>query len=136
LNYENLSRQELGQRLREIFETRVYRYVFVTADLGVPFGEVVDVIDTAKEEADYVAIVTPQLSKQALSRRLLDPIPGRCSQVGMLRPSADGPEAVFLKRFLGQRHLTGSYERKFVRLQVLFFERDNLGNRRRAARHR
>jgi hypothetical protein len=97
LNYENLSRQELGQRLREIFETRVYRYVFVTADLGVPFGEVVDVIDTAKEEADYVAIVTPQLSKQALSRRRLDPIPDRCSQVGMLRPSADGPEAVFLK---------------------------------------
>jgi hypothetical protein len=65
LNNQNQKREELGRRLEDIFTTRALRYVFVTSDPNVPFGEVVEVIDIAAKRVDYVAIVTPSVMKQA-----------------------------------------------------------------------
>ena len=65
LNSENQKREELGRRLEDIFRTRVVRYVFVTGDPSVTFGEVAEVIDIAAKHADYVAIATPSVMKKA-----------------------------------------------------------------------
>jgi biopolymer transport protein ExbD len=65
VNSENQTRDELGRRLEGIFRTRFYRYVFVTGDPNVPFGEVAEVIDIASKQVDYVAILTPSVMKKA-----------------------------------------------------------------------
>jgi len=65
LDSKNQKRDELGQRLQDIFRTRAYRYVFVTGDPDTSFGEVAEVIDTASKQVDFVAILTPALIKRA-----------------------------------------------------------------------
>ena len=65
LNYENQKRDELEQRLEEIFRTRAYRYVFVMGDPNVPFGDVAEVIDTASKQVDYVALLTQSVLERA-----------------------------------------------------------------------
>jgi biopolymer transport protein ExbD len=65
LNGENQKRGELGHRLQDIFRTRAYRYVFVTGDPNVSFGEVAEVIDIASTQVDFVAILTPSVLRKA-----------------------------------------------------------------------
>lgn len=65
LNGENQKRNELGHRLQDIFRTRAYRYVFVTGDPNVSFGEVAEVIDIASTQVDFVAILTPSVLRKA-----------------------------------------------------------------------
>jgi biopolymer transport protein ExbD len=65
LNSENQKRDELGHRLHDIFRTRAYRYVFVTGDPNVSFGEVAEVIEIASTQVDFVAILTPSVLRKA-----------------------------------------------------------------------
>ncbi len=65
LNGENQKRDDLGHRLQDIFRTRAYRYVFVTGDPNVSFGEVAEVIDIASSQVDFVAILTPSVLRKA-----------------------------------------------------------------------
>src|SRR5581483_10197285 len=68
LNGEDQKRDELERRLKDIFKTRVYRYVYVIGDPNVSFGEVAEVIGIAAKQADYVSIVIPSVMKQATYR--------------------------------------------------------------------
>lgn len=65
LNGENQRREDLGPRLEDIFRSRYYRYVFVRGGPNVSFGEVAEVIEIAARQVDYVAIVTPSVTRQA-----------------------------------------------------------------------
>ncbi|HYV75942.1 MAG TPA: hypothetical protein VFB24_16940 [Candidatus Binatia bacterium] len=60
-----LQREELERRLEQIFKTRVYRYIFLTSDPDLPFGEVAQVIDSAAKQVDYVSILTPSVMNEA-----------------------------------------------------------------------
>jgi hypothetical protein len=76
MNSENQRRDELGQRLEDMFRTRYYRYVFIKGDPNVSFGEVAEVIDIASKEVDFVAILTPSVIRKATSHEdgtCLDP---------------------------------------------------------------
>jgi hypothetical protein len=76
LNRRDQKREELGRRLDDIFRTRFYKYVFVTADPDARFRDVADVIAIAAEKVDYVAIVTPSVMTKATYREdgtCLDP---------------------------------------------------------------
>jgi hypothetical protein len=42
-----------------------YRYVFVTGDSNVPFGDVAEVIGMASKQVDYVSLLTPFVLKRA-----------------------------------------------------------------------
>ena len=68
LNSENERRDGLASRLEDIFKTRAYRYVFVTGDPNVSFGEVTKVSDIALKQVDYVAILTPSVISRATYR--------------------------------------------------------------------
>src|SRR5579871_2938844 len=48
INQDDVSWNDLGNRLTEIFKTRAERVMFVKADDDVPFQEVAQVIDVAK----------------------------------------------------------------------------------------
>ena len=79
INVEDVKREDLNRRLEEIFKTLAYRYVFLTADLDLPFGEVAQVIDSAAKQIDYIAILTPSILNQARGGSLfcIDPnLPG------------------------------------------------------------
>jgi biopolymer transport protein ExbD len=65
INVEDVKREDLDRRLEEISKTRAYRYVFLTADPDLPFEEVVQVIDSAAKQIDYIAILTPSILNQA-----------------------------------------------------------------------
>jgi biopolymer transport protein ExbD len=67
INTEEISQEALRTRLADVFKTRVYRYVYVTADSDVPFRDVAEVIDLALMEMDYVSIATPSILRPALS---------------------------------------------------------------------
>ena len=49
------------ERLARLFRTRTLRYVYLSADGDVPFGDVAHIIDEALREADFVSLFTPQL---------------------------------------------------------------------------
>jgi biopolymer transport protein ExbD len=68
-----LQRQELERRLEAIFKTRVYRYVLVTAEPGLQFGDVAEVIDQSAKQVDHVVLVTPSVMSQLAART-----PGVC----------------------------------------------------------
>ena len=75
INLEDVNREDLNRRLEEIFKTRAYRFVFLTADLDLPFGEVAQVIDSAATQIDYIAVLTPSILNQVRGGSLfcLDP---------------------------------------------------------------
>jgi biopolymer transport protein ExbD len=64
INVEDVKREDFNRRLEEIFRTRAYRFVFLTADLDLPFGEVAQVIDSGANQIDYIAILTPSILNQ------------------------------------------------------------------------
>ncbi len=63
LNSETLERGGLENRLKEVFATRAERLLFVKGDPDVDFGEVAQIIDMARTQADYVALITPSIEK-------------------------------------------------------------------------
>ena len=63
INSESLPRELLDRRLKEIFRTRVYRYVFIIGDPAAAFGDVADVIDIAAKQVDHVTVLTPTVAK-------------------------------------------------------------------------
>lgn len=65
LNSEKLKRDDLKSRLHEIFQTMAERVLFVKGDPGLPFQKVLEVIDIARTEVDYVALLTPYVEKEA-----------------------------------------------------------------------
>ena len=65
LRSEDLKREQLGRRLDEIFQTRVYRYVYVMGQSDVTFGEVAAEIDIASRHSDYVVLIPPSILKRA-----------------------------------------------------------------------
>ena len=64
LNMENVDRDGLQGRLREIFATRAERVLFVKGDSDLDFGEVAQVIDIARTHADYIGLLTPSVEKE------------------------------------------------------------------------
>lgn len=64
INSEDVERQNLGTRLEQIFRIRVYRVVFVAGDPGLPFSEIIQVIDVAAKPLDYVALLAPSVLNQ------------------------------------------------------------------------
>jgi biopolymer transport protein ExbD len=61
INGETVSNEHLADRLREIYQLRVERVLFVKADPDAGFQELVNVIDVAKGSVPnlYVALLTP-----------------------------------------------------------------------------
>jgi biopolymer transport protein ExbD len=59
-----LPTQDLERRLEMIFRTRVYRYVLVTAEPGLRFGDVAEIIDRSAKQVDQVVLVTPSVDNQ------------------------------------------------------------------------
>ena len=57
---------ELENRLRDIFETRKEKTMFIVGDPSVRYGEIVDIIDAAKGAGvDKVGIVTLGMRQEA-----------------------------------------------------------------------
>jgi biopolymer transport protein ExbD len=73
LDNEPVQAQELEGRLEAIFRTRVYRYVFVTGEPGLQFGDVADIIDRSAKQVDQVVLVTPSVMSHLAARS-----PGVC----------------------------------------------------------
>ncbi len=63
INQDDVSWNDLGNRLTEIFKTRAERVMFVKADDDVPFQEVAQVIDVAKgtQVVDKVGLITAKI---------------------------------------------------------------------------
>lgn len=68
-----LPTRELERSLEAIFRTRVYRYVLVTAEPGLQFGDVAEIIDRSAKQVDHVVLVTPSVMSQFRERT-----PGVC----------------------------------------------------------
>jgi biopolymer transport protein TolR len=56
---QDVKRNELAQRLEEVFGTRSERLLFVKADSNLPFQSVAEVIDISKPHVSFVALLTP-----------------------------------------------------------------------------
>jgi biopolymer transport protein ExbD len=61
LNVEDVRRDQLGDRLQELFEPRAERLLFVKAEGDVTFQEVAEVIDIAEQYVDHVGLLTPTI---------------------------------------------------------------------------
>lgn len=68
LNMENVDRDGLQNRLREVFATRAERLLFVKGDPDVEFSEVAQIIDIARTQVDYVALLTPSIEREMSDR--------------------------------------------------------------------
>ena len=64
VNHQPISLQELESRLRDIFETRKEKTMFIAADGGLRYGEIIQVIDAAKGAGvEKVGIVTEEMRR-------------------------------------------------------------------------
>lgn len=82
LNHEEVKRDQLERRLKEIFGRRVERILFLQADAELPFQDVVNVISTAQTQVEYVALITPSVAAQSgfcLTVPIDPPLPPRGS---------------------------------------------------------
>jgi biopolymer transport protein ExbD len=62
INQDDVTEQQLGERLEEIFKTRAERVVFVKADGSLEFRDVARVIDIAKgAQIDKVGLMTKKV---------------------------------------------------------------------------
>lgn len=65
VNNQDVTLAQLGARLRDIFETRSDKTMFVAAAGSLRYGEIIDVIDAAKSAGvEKIGIVT-ELMRQA-----------------------------------------------------------------------
>jgi len=62
INQEAVTKENLGQRLTEIFKTRNERTMFVQGDNALPFNSVVEVIDIARGAGvDKIGLITEKI---------------------------------------------------------------------------
>jgi biopolymer transport protein TolR len=65
LNKEEVSRSELGSRLREIYRARTDKTMWLLGAGTLRYGDIVDVIDTAKGAGvERVGVITPEMRKR------------------------------------------------------------------------
>jgi len=61
INRQGIARDELPMRLRDIFETRADKSLFVRADQGLRYAQVIEVLDIARGNGvERVGIVPPR----------------------------------------------------------------------------
>ncbi len=60
INFEDVTRRELGARLKEIYETRAERMIYLTAEPDAPFEDVADVSGIAQKYVDNIMLITPR----------------------------------------------------------------------------
>lgn len=72
---KELRREELGARLHGIFRTRAERVLYVNAETGVAFQDVVEIIEIAGEFVDYVGLLTPSVKTRPGFCFAISPIP-------------------------------------------------------------
>ena len=66
INKQPVTAAELPERLREIFEERKEKTMFIVADGGLPYADIIYVIDTAKGAGvEKVGIVTEGMRREA-----------------------------------------------------------------------
>src|SRR5262245_60892811 len=66
INHQDVSLQELEERLRTIFEERKDKTMFISGDGALRYGDIVNVIDAAKGAGvEKVGIVTEGMRKSA-----------------------------------------------------------------------
>ena len=66
VNKQYVTLRELGNRLRDIFEQRKDKTMFIAADGRLPYGDIVEVIDAAKGAGvEKVGIVTEGMRRAA-----------------------------------------------------------------------
>jgi biopolymer transport protein TolR len=64
INHQPVNMQELESKLRDIFETRKEKTMFIAADGGVRYGEIIQIIDAAKGAGiEKVGIVTEEMRR-------------------------------------------------------------------------
>ena len=64
INHQPVGVNELESRLRDIFETRKDKKMFIAADGGLRYGEIIQVIDAAKGAGvEKVGIVTEEMRR-------------------------------------------------------------------------
>ena len=64
INHQPVTMQELESRLRDIFETRAVKTMFIAGDGGLRYGEIIAVIDAAKgARVEKVGIVTEEMRR-------------------------------------------------------------------------
>ena len=64
INHQPVTMNDLESRLRDIFETRKEKTMFIAADGGVRYGEIIQIIDAAKGAGiDKVGIVTEEMRR-------------------------------------------------------------------------
>jgi hypothetical protein len=56
INVDDVGIAELAGRLESIFMTRAERFVYITAEADIPFGNVAELIDVAATQVDDVAL--------------------------------------------------------------------------------
>ena len=69
INHQPVTMQELESRLRDIFETRAVKTMFIAGDGGLRYGEIIAVIDAAKGAGvEKVGIVTMGMRNEAAGK--------------------------------------------------------------------
>ena len=64
INHQPVTMQELETKLRDIFETRAVKTMFIAGDGGLRYGEIIAVIDAAKGAGvEKVGIVTEEMRR-------------------------------------------------------------------------
>ncbi len=62
INQEEVSKENLGNRLQEIFKTRNERTMFIQGDTELMFNSVIDIIDIAKGAGvDKIGLITEKI---------------------------------------------------------------------------
>jgi biopolymer transport protein ExbD len=70
VNHQPIQLADLEDRLREIFETRKEKTMFIVGDPSLRYGDIVNVIDAAKGAGvDKVGIVTLGMREEATGQR-------------------------------------------------------------------
>jgi biopolymer transport protein TolR len=65
VNKQEVSRAELGARLREIYRARTDKTMWLLGAGTLRYGEIADVIDTAKGAGvERVGVITPEMRKR------------------------------------------------------------------------
>ena len=73
LNEQEQKPEKLDSRLREMFQYRAERVVFVMGSPDVPFEQVAKILDIAARQATYISLLTPSVLASTADGDCLDP---------------------------------------------------------------
>lgn len=76
INEEHVKPEDLSARLREIFQSRVRRCLYVTADRNIPLKNVLDLVNELSNDFENFAILTPSVEQRLVNDRSLCLGPG------------------------------------------------------------